>query len=359
MASPPVVRFLDFGQYKYELTKREKEAKRKQRSVTFKEVRLKPKIGGGDFDTKVRRAIEFLEEGDRIKVSVQFRGRELTHPEIGRNLLAQFTDRSRTTAWWSALRCSKASRCTSRSHRSHAEERRGSGDTSANGRRDHSTNARGTSSRTTGRRSGSGCSPRGRSAKRAGRTGAGRHDDRTGRRGTGATTAPAAQPRQPATADRHRRPLPRQRPIAEPHSAARRPRRRPAPRGRAPKLRTTGPGAPAAEGPTALPGSRHTTRTHRHRRVEARVPKMKSHKGAQKRVGVTGTGKPPREVLARPPPRDQVLAPHAPLCGQGDPRARRWPSRCTPPAAVPLGAERILWHASSAASPRTGATSGC
>jgi translation initiation factor IF-3 len=92
MASPPVVRFLDFGQYKYELTKREKEAKRKQRSVTFKEVRLKPKIGGGDFDTKVRRAIEFLEEGDRIKVSVQFRGRELTHPEIGRNLLARFTE---------------------------------------------------------------------------------------------------------------------------------------------------------------------------------------------------------------------------------------------------------------------------
>jgi translation initiation factor IF-3 len=92
MAAPPVVRFLDFGQYKYELTKREKEAKRKQRSVTFKEVRLKPKIGIGDFDTKVRRAIEFLEEGDRIKVAVQFRGRELTHPEIGRNLLTKFVD---------------------------------------------------------------------------------------------------------------------------------------------------------------------------------------------------------------------------------------------------------------------------
>ncbi len=93
MASPPVVRFLDFGQYKYELTKREKEAKRKQRSVTFKEVRLSPKIGIGDFDTKVNRAIEFLEDGDRIKVTVRFRGRELTHPELGRNLLARFTDR--------------------------------------------------------------------------------------------------------------------------------------------------------------------------------------------------------------------------------------------------------------------------
>jgi translation initiation factor IF-3 len=93
MASPPVVKFLDFGQYKYDLTKREKEAKRKQRSVTFKEVRLSPKIGVGDFDTKVHRAIEFLEEGDRIKVTVRFRGRELTHPELGRNLLARFVER--------------------------------------------------------------------------------------------------------------------------------------------------------------------------------------------------------------------------------------------------------------------------
>ena len=93
MAAPPVVKFLDFGQYKYDLTKREKEAKRKQRSVTFKEVRLSPKIGVGDFDTKVHRAIEFLEEGDRIKVTVRFRGRELTHPELGRNLLARFVER--------------------------------------------------------------------------------------------------------------------------------------------------------------------------------------------------------------------------------------------------------------------------
>ncbi len=92
MASPPVVKFLDFGQYKYELTKREKEAKRRQRSVTFKEVRLTPKIGIGDFETKVHRAVEFLEDGDRIKVTVRFRGRELTHPELGRNLLAKFAD---------------------------------------------------------------------------------------------------------------------------------------------------------------------------------------------------------------------------------------------------------------------------
>ena len=92
MASPPVTRFLDFGQYKYELAKREKEAKRRQRSVTFKEVRLSPKIGTGDFQTKLHRAVEFLEDGDRIKVTVRFRGRELTHPELGRNLLQKFSD---------------------------------------------------------------------------------------------------------------------------------------------------------------------------------------------------------------------------------------------------------------------------
>src|SRR5665811_530072 len=95
MAAPPVTRFLDFGQYKYELTKKEKEAKRRQRSVTFKEVRLTPKIGSGDFETKVHRAVEFLEEGDRIKVTVRFRGRELTHPDLGRNLLTRFTDQIR------------------------------------------------------------------------------------------------------------------------------------------------------------------------------------------------------------------------------------------------------------------------
>jgi translation initiation factor IF-3 len=92
MAAPPVTRFLDFGQYKYELNKREKEAKRRQRSVTFKEVRLSPKIGVGDFQTKLHRAVEFLEDGDRIKVTVRFRGRELSHPELGRNLLQRFAD---------------------------------------------------------------------------------------------------------------------------------------------------------------------------------------------------------------------------------------------------------------------------
>jgi translation initiation factor IF-3 len=92
MAAPPVVRFLDYGQFKYEQTRREKEARRHQRSVEFKEVRLTPKIGRGDFETKVRRAVEFLEAGGRVKVSVRFRGRELTHAYLGRDLLMKFAD---------------------------------------------------------------------------------------------------------------------------------------------------------------------------------------------------------------------------------------------------------------------------
>ena len=91
-ASPPVVKFLDYGQFKYEQARKDKEARRNQRSVEFKEIRLKPKIGKGDFDTTVRRAIGFLEDGDRVKVTVQFRGREVSHAYIGRDLLTKFGD---------------------------------------------------------------------------------------------------------------------------------------------------------------------------------------------------------------------------------------------------------------------------
>jgi translation initiation factor IF-3 len=92
MASPPVVRLLDYGQFKYEQARREKEARKHQRSVDFKEIRLKIKIGKGDFDTKVRRSIEFLGDGDRVKVTVQFRGREVSHAYLGRDLLLRFAD---------------------------------------------------------------------------------------------------------------------------------------------------------------------------------------------------------------------------------------------------------------------------
>ena len=92
MASPPVCRLLDYGQFKYEQARREKEARRHQRSVEFKEIRLKVKIGKGDFDTKVRRAVEFLSDGDRVKVTVQFRGREVSHAYLGRDLLIRFAE---------------------------------------------------------------------------------------------------------------------------------------------------------------------------------------------------------------------------------------------------------------------------
>ena len=86
-AVPPVCRILDYGQYKYDLQKREREAKRKQKSQTFKEIRMRVKIDVNDLRTKVRRAGQFLDEGDRVKVTVQFRGREMSHANLGRDLL--------------------------------------------------------------------------------------------------------------------------------------------------------------------------------------------------------------------------------------------------------------------------------
>ena len=86
-AVPPVCRFLDYGQYKYEIQKRERETKKRQKSQTFKEIRFRVKIDTHDLQTKTRRASQFLDDGDRVKVAVQFRGRELNHPQLGRALL--------------------------------------------------------------------------------------------------------------------------------------------------------------------------------------------------------------------------------------------------------------------------------
>jgi len=86
-AVPPVCRILDYGQYKYELQKREREQKKKQKSQTFKEVRLGVKVDVHDLKTKARRAAEFLDHGDRVKVTVRFRGREISHANLGRDLL--------------------------------------------------------------------------------------------------------------------------------------------------------------------------------------------------------------------------------------------------------------------------------
>lgn len=91
-AVPPVCRILDWGQYKYDLQKREREQKKKQRSQAFKEIRLKVKIDIHDLKTKAKRAAEFLDDGDRVKIAVQFRGREISHANLGRDLLLKVGD---------------------------------------------------------------------------------------------------------------------------------------------------------------------------------------------------------------------------------------------------------------------------
>lgn len=86
-ARPPVCRIMDFGKFKYEQQKREKEVKKKQKIVTVKEVKLRPNIEDHDFEVKFKNAQRFLEDGDKVKVTIMFRGRELSHPELGRKVL--------------------------------------------------------------------------------------------------------------------------------------------------------------------------------------------------------------------------------------------------------------------------------
>jgi len=92
-STPPVARILDFGKYRYAEQQKAKEAKKRQRSVTWKEIRITPKIDDHDIETKIKSASKFLDEGDKLKVTVRFRGRELAHPERGRVLLLQVADR--------------------------------------------------------------------------------------------------------------------------------------------------------------------------------------------------------------------------------------------------------------------------
>jgi translation initiation factor IF-3 len=86
-ANPPVCRILDYGKFKYEQAKKERDAHKHQRQVTVREVRFKTKIGQHDLDFKAKTIGKLLKAGDKVKVSVLFRGREITHPEIGRDLL--------------------------------------------------------------------------------------------------------------------------------------------------------------------------------------------------------------------------------------------------------------------------------
>ncbi len=84
---PPVCRIMDYGKYKYQQSKREREAKKHQHTISIKEVKFRPKIDKHDFEYKVNRAKEFLREGDKVKVTIMFRGREVAHPEFGHEIL--------------------------------------------------------------------------------------------------------------------------------------------------------------------------------------------------------------------------------------------------------------------------------
>ena len=89
-SNPPVCRIMDYGKYRFEQTKKEKEAKKNQRVIEIKEIRMSPGIDTNDFNTKLKNAQKFLSDGDRVKVSVRFRGREMAHTEIGADLLKDF-----------------------------------------------------------------------------------------------------------------------------------------------------------------------------------------------------------------------------------------------------------------------------
>ena len=89
-AKPPVARIMDHGKYRFEMQKKDKEARKKQKVINVKEVRFTPGIGDHDFETKLKNARKFLEKGDKVKVAVRFRGRAITHKELGRDVLDRF-----------------------------------------------------------------------------------------------------------------------------------------------------------------------------------------------------------------------------------------------------------------------------
>ncbi len=86
-ATPPVCKIMDFGKFKYEQQKKESEARKKQKTIDVKEVKFRPNTDTHDYDVKMRSVMRFLEEGDKVKVTLRFRGREMAHTDLGRNLL--------------------------------------------------------------------------------------------------------------------------------------------------------------------------------------------------------------------------------------------------------------------------------
>lgn len=91
-AVPPVCRIMDYGKYRYQQSKRAKESRKHQHTVTVKEIKYRPKIDDHDFTTKTNHVREFLKDGDKVKVTIMFRGREMAHPEFGRELLARVVE---------------------------------------------------------------------------------------------------------------------------------------------------------------------------------------------------------------------------------------------------------------------------
>jgi len=91
-ARPPVVRLMDYGKFKYEQSVKAREARKKQTRTVIKEVQFRPKIGASDFEVKRQRVIRFLQDHDKVKVTMRFRGREVTHPEIGNEILSRLRD---------------------------------------------------------------------------------------------------------------------------------------------------------------------------------------------------------------------------------------------------------------------------
>src|ERR1700691_5233611 len=87
LANPPVCRIMDYGKYKFDEAQKAKESRRKSTSVGIKEMKYRPKIGPGDFETKTRQVGRFLGEGHKVKVTIMFRGREMSHPELGKKIL--------------------------------------------------------------------------------------------------------------------------------------------------------------------------------------------------------------------------------------------------------------------------------
>jgi translation initiation factor IF-3 len=92
-ANPPVCKILDYGKYKFEQEKKLRDSKKNQKVLKLKEIRMQPKIGSGDLDTKAKHIQEFLDEGDKVKVTIRFRGRELAHTELGYDVLNEVLKR--------------------------------------------------------------------------------------------------------------------------------------------------------------------------------------------------------------------------------------------------------------------------